>query len=613
MSGWNRTRTDRYNGKTPARRGRRLSFERCEDRRLLSTASSLDTDWMTPILPALATLLPSSVWQNLDATALAARNRFTFSNREGPERSALDPGFAQAFGEAVQQADTELDFAWGLESREVEETGVLPPTPWFDDEFRETLRELLLPEGNRGGAQWSIQFQTSLLGSDASSVSCTSRWESASLLDFGLNFENTAHFQAWLVCVVFPQETSASASVASGLVDRPMLVQAIGVDMFWSDVNDFWSYPVAEDMMTWVTGFDTFRWWDGRFAEGGLPREQMENRALTRALQFGNGVFTSELGGSIETSVAGRHTSRSSDCIIASPWTSQASAEDHCESVMRLGASWHGTASWQERNWTLAEAEEIVEFEPLGFRFRADGRDVSDRLDSPWSGTEATWRLSSSIASISVEPESRAMPPAADSASGTLLAAEASRIGFRRLLPGDVLCEASSVDVVDVALLAQERFCVTAPDTAFLADKPPLPSDAFVADEVGGFPGTRGRCQAFDLVHAEEDFSDPVWDARLPDLEPAGDARPTTPNGRLVPAMPTSVESVGGPLASSAETAATERRSASPAYAAVCRSGWTIACLAVCAAVDAVRRSLRSGEEERGMPQEHRWPRGPIA
>lgn len=79
MNGWNRTETDRHGRRASRGRGRRLSFERCEDRQLLSASLPTDADWVLPLRPDFAELLAALVAGQPDLSQQTFGEQFTFS------------------------------------------------------------------------------------------------------------------------------------------------------------------------------------------------------------------------------------------------------------------------------------------------------------------------------------------------------------------------------------------------------------------------------------------------------------------------------------------------------------------------------------------------------
>lgn len=602
MNGWNRTETDRHGRRASRGRGRRLSFERCEDRQLLSASLPTDADWVLPLRPDFAELLAALVAGQPDLSQQTFGEQFTFSARQGPDWLPVEPASSQALSEMLQQIDPQLPYSWEFQSQDVIATRVLPPTPWCDEEFRETLNALLLADGGSGGVQWSVQFRQGLITSPGSLGSSTVDWESVSLIDSGLSFQNTTRFQFSLVNVVYP----LSAADSSSLTNYPALVAALKVEVFWPSVDRFWRNPLAGDMIDLVT--------NSAASAGAASIADNDSRGWSRALinssiahPWSTGWSDGPLGEAFE----------SAPCSARSIATSAfAVREMEMDSARLPGSTLDGLG---EFGWSRDEdlrfkiANETIEFGPHGFRRLTDSAELSSDGDACWDGEEDSWRQFPSFSSWTLDQWQGESPQTAATEPGpvSLLTAEATRLGFQRLLATDMVFEAMSEDLVDVGILAQEQLHVTTSATAVLAQGEMPPNGDPTSGQAVGLRGSRGSCQAFDLVHADGESSGSMPCEGFVESEltwlPSQEASRT-------PQVPPSESLLSWSLgdggvyviAGPAETSTTQRRLSdrkwSSCYGEICQSGWIIGYPAAFAGLDAARRSLGRSAPDRRAP-----------
>lgn len=301
--------------------------------------------------------------------------------------------------------------------------------------------------------------------------SSTVDWESVSLIDSGLSFQNTTRFQFSLVNVVYP----LSAADSSSLTNYPALVAALKVEVFWPSVDRFWRNPLAGDMIDLVT--------NSAASAGAASIADNDSRGWSRALinssiahPWSTGWSDGPLGEAFE----------SAPCSARSIATSAfAVREMEMDSARLPGSTLDGLG---EFGWSRDEdlrfkiANETIEFGPHGFRRLTDSAELSSDGDACWDGEEDSWRQFPSFSSWTLDQWQGESPQTAATEPGpvSLLTAEATRLGFQRLLATDMVFEAMSEDLVDVGILAQEQLHVTTSATAVLGagrDAPERRSD----------------------------------------------------------------------------------------------------------------------------------------
>ncbi len=183
------------------------------------------------------------------ASASVADGTTTFSQYEGPDRQALNDDASRALNDRARVSPKECEYLWALRSGALVGANELPPTPWCDDEFRETLTELLVPEGGNTASDWLLEVNAGLLPKSGDGLGDTGAWEAATAIGFRLDLASSARFQAELVQLLYPQDTVTDASADAREGDYPVFYTTIVVQMEWSSLGRFWDYPLAEDLV----------------------------------------------------------------------------------------------------------------------------------------------------------------------------------------------------------------------------------------------------------------------------------------------------------------------------------------------------------------------------
>lgn len=230
-------------------RHRRLAFQPCESRLLLSAAPVGDTDWLWQrFREEFAERSPRDV-----EVARIAESPTTLSQIDGPERIRLDADASQNLDELTRAEATDVKYLWSLRAHDVED-GQLPPTPWCDDEFRSTLDELLLPEAGNHASDWTLDVQGGFVPTSPGGMDGERSWEASTVIQFGLNLDGPARFQADLVQLLYPEDAADDAFTEGFEGDFPVFYSTISVSMEWSSLGRFWDYPLAEDLIDLVVG-----------------------------------------------------------------------------------------------------------------------------------------------------------------------------------------------------------------------------------------------------------------------------------------------------------------------------------------------------------------------
>ena len=208
-----------------------------------------DTDWLWQrFREEFAERSPRDV-----EVARIAESPTTLSQIDGPERVQLDAHASDNLDELTRAGATDFEYLWSLRSHDLENEQ-LPPTPWCDDEFRGVLDELLLPEAGNHASDWTLDVHGGLVSVSPSRVNGARSWEASTVIQFGLNLDGPARFQADLVQLLYPLDAADNTSTEGLEGDFPVFYSTISVSMEWSSLGRFWDYPLAEDLIDLVVG-----------------------------------------------------------------------------------------------------------------------------------------------------------------------------------------------------------------------------------------------------------------------------------------------------------------------------------------------------------------------